>query len=156
VDRSDGAAVSLFIAVLDQLWPYFVLAATAFLAATLVPLSSEVALVAVLKSGLGAPAGFLLAASIGNVGGCLFNWWLGLNLRRFEGRRWFPLKPGEIDRAAERFRRWGTLGLLFSWVPIVGDPLTLVAGVLRVPLTIFLPLVALGRVGRYLVVAALA
>lgn len=147
--------MSLLSIVLDQLWPYLALAATAFLAATLLPLGSEVALVAALKSGLGSAVGFLAAASIGNVGGCVFNWWLGRNLRRFERQRWFPLKAGAIDKATERFRRWGLLALVFSWVPVIGDPLTLVAGLLRVPFAVFVPLVAIGRVGRYLAVVAL-
>lgn len=148
--------MSPLISVLDEVWPYLALGATAFLAATLLPLGSEVALLAALKSGLASPIGLLTAASIGNVGGCAFNWWLGKNLRRFEGRRWFRLDPGDLDQASDRFRRYGTAALLFSWVPFVGDPLTVVAGLLGVPFRVFLPLVAIGRIGRYIAVMALS
>lgn len=144
------------MAILDWLWPYAAMLGTAFLAATLLPLGSEVALLAALKSGLGSTTGFLVAASIGNVAGCVFNWWLGLNLRRFEDRSWFPVTHDDIAAASSRFNRYGKWALLFSWVPFVGDPLTLVAGILGVPLRVFVPLVAIGRVGRYLVVAGLA
>lgn len=139
--------------LVDWLWPYAAMLGTAFLAATLLPLGSEVALVAALKSGLGSTTGFLVAASIGNVAGCVFNWWLGINLRRFEGRSWFPVSHDDMAAATSRFNRYGKWALLMSWVPFIGDPLTLVAGVLGVPMRIFLPLVAIGRVGRYLVVA---
>lgn len=142
--------------VLDWLWPYLLLAGAAFLAATLLPFSSEVALVAQMKSGLGSTAGLVTAASIGNVAGSTFNWWLGGALRRFEGRRWFPFKPADIARATERFNRYGTWVLLLAWVPVIGDPLTLVAGVLRVPLGVFLLFVTLGKVARYAAVAVLA
>ena len=141
------------IALVDWLWPYAAMLGTAFLAATLVPLGSEVALVAAIKSGLGSTTGFLIAASIGNVAGCVFNWWLGRNLRRFEGRSWFPVSHDDMMAATSRFNRYGKWALLMSWLPFIGDPLTLVAGVLGVPLRVFLPLVAIGRVARYLVVA---
>lgn len=141
--------------LLDWLWPYVAMLGTAFLAATLLPLGSEVALLAAIKSGFGSTTGFLIAASIGNVAGCVFNWWLGLNLCRFQGRRWFPVSHDDIAAASSRFNRYGKWALIMSWLPFIGDPLTLVAGVLGVPMRVFLPLVATGRVGRYLVVTAL-
>lgn len=137
----------------DALGPLLVMLASAFGAATLLPFSSELVLAAQIKAGL-APAWTLLTvATIGNVAGSAFNWWLGLNARRFEGRRWFPFSPATIQAAGERFRRWGFWSLLFAWVPVVGDPLTFVAGVLRVPFVLFLPLVALGKGVRYAVLA---
>lgn len=141
--------------IVEVFWPYAAMLGTAFLAATLLPLGSEVALLGALKSGLGSTAGFLVAASIGNVAGCVFNWWLGQNLRRFEGRRWFPVSHDDIAAASSRFNRYGTWALLMSWLPFIGDPLTLVAGVLGTPMRVFLPLVTIGRVGRYLAVAAI-
>ncbi len=157
VGHADGSrGIARLMAILDWLWPYAAMMGTAFLAATLVPLGSEVALIAAIKSGLGSPFGFLVAASIGNIAGCVFNWWLGLNLRRFEDRSWFPVTRDNIAAASSRFNRYGKWALLFSWVPFIGDPLTLVAGILGVPLRVFLPLVAIGRIGRYVVVTALA
>ena len=96
----------------------------------------------------------LVAATIGNVAGSAFNWWLGLNARRFEDRRWFPFSPATIAAASNRFRRFGLWSLLLAWVPIIGDPLTFIAGVLQVPFRYFLPLVAIGKAARYAIVVA--
>jgi membrane protein YqaA with SNARE-associated domain len=140
-------------ALFDQLWPYALMCAIAFSAGTLLPFSSEVALVAQMKTGLGSPVGLLLAATIGNVAGSCFNWLIGRYARHFEGRRWFPFSAATIDTASARFNALGVWTLLLAWVPIIGDPLTFVAGVMRVPFWIFLPLVTIGKAGRY---AALA
>ena len=143
-------------ALLDAVWPYATMFVSAFASATVLPFASEVVLLAQLKAGLGSTAGLLAVATAGNVGGSTVNWWMGGLLRRFEGRRWFPFKPGVIASATERFQRHGAWVLLLSWVPVIGDPLTLVAGVLRVPLMTFLILVTIGRAARYGVVAWLA
>lgn len=140
-------------ALLDQIWPYALIAVVSFGAATLLPFSSEVVLVAQMKAGLGSTGGLLLAATIGNVAGSCFNWWLGLYARHFEGRRWFPFSKADIDTASARFNSVGVWTLLLAWVPVIGDPLTFVAGVLRVPFVVFLPLVTIGKAARY---AALA
>jgi membrane protein YqaA with SNARE-associated domain len=133
----------------DALWPLLVMLASAFGAATLLVLPSEAVLIAQIKAGLAPTSALLAAATIGNVAGSAFNWWLGLNARRFEGRRWFPFSPPTIAAASDRFRRFGLWSLLFAWVPIIGDPLTFIAGVLRVPFKYFLPLVAIGKGARY-------
>lgn len=124
----------------------------AFLAATLLPAQSEAVLVALLLGGR--PPWLLVAvASVGNVLGSTVNWWLGRELLRFQDRRWFPLTPAALARAQHGYRRWGRWSLLLSWLPVVGDPLTLAAGVMREPLRVFLPLVALAKTGRYVVLA---
>jgi membrane protein YqaA with SNARE-associated domain len=138
--------------VAGGLWAHASLFLTAFAAATFLPFSSEAALVLAIKAGAGSTAGLLTVATAGNVAGSLFNWWLGLNIRRYEGRRWFPFTPETIETASHRFRRFGIWALLLSWLPVIGDPLTFIAGVLRVPLKVFLPLVAAGKLGRYLAV----
>lgn len=149
--QQGGEAVTLtweaFTALLAML-------VSAFGAATLVPFSSEVVLVAQIKAGLAPVWALFVAATVGNVAGSAFNWWLGLNARRFEGRRWFPFAPETIDAASTRFRRWGLWSLLLAWVPVIGDPLTFIAGVLRVPFRLFLPLVTLGKGARYAILAA--
>jgi len=137
----------------DALWPLLVMIASAFGAATLLVLPSEAVLVAQIKAGLAPAWALFIAATIGNVAGSAFNWWLGRHARRFEGRRWFPFSPASIEAASTRFRRWGLWSLLFAWLPVVGDPLTFIAGVLRVPIHWFLPLVALGKGGRYAILA---
>jgi membrane protein YqaA with SNARE-associated domain len=136
------------------IWPLLVMLVSAFGAATLIFLPSEAVLIAQIKAGLAPTWALLVAASVGNVAGSAFNWWLGLNARRFEDRRWFPFSPPTIAAASERFRRFGLWSLLLAWVPIIGDPLTFIAGVLRVPFRHFLPLVAIGKVARYAIVAA--
>ncbi len=122
----------------------------AFLAATLLPAQSEAVLVALLLAGH-PPWWLLLVASTGNVLGSLFNWWLGRGIVHYRDRGWFPVKPGALARAQRWYRRYGRWSLLLSWVPVVGDPLTLAAGVMREPLRVFLPLVAVAKTGRYLV-----
>jgi membrane protein YqaA with SNARE-associated domain len=137
----------------DALWPLLVMLASAFGAATLLVLPSEAVLIAQIKTGLAPTWALLAAATIGNVAGSAFNWWLGLNARRFEDRRWFPFAPATIAAASNRFQRWGLWSLLLAWVPIIGDPLTFISGVLRVPFRYFLPLVAIGKGTRYAILA---
>jgi membrane protein YqaA with SNARE-associated domain len=139
--------------MLDAIWPYLTMAGAAFLAATLLPFASEAVLAASIVGGLAPKWPLVVAATIGNTAGAVVNWWIGRELLRFQDRRWFPFKPETIAAASDRFRRWGTSSLLLSWVPIIGDPLTLVAGILRTPFAIFLPLVAIGKAARYVVVA---
>lgn len=133
---------------------YIGLFLTAFVAATILPAQSEAALVAAVLAGRQEVWLLVLVASLGNVGGSVVNWWLGRLVLRFGDRRWFPAGPAEIERASVWYRRWGKWSLLFSWVPIIGDPLTVVAGVLREPLPVFVLLVTIAKVGRYLVLVA--
>lgn len=120
-----------------------------FLAASLVPLSSEAALSAA-HAMAAAPVGLLfVAALLGNMAGALLNWFLGLWCLRFQHKRWFPVTTAQLQKAEARFRRWGGWILLFSWIPVVGDPLTFAAGALRYPLARFLIVVAVGKAARY-------
>lgn len=135
---------------------YLGLFASAFLAATILPLSSEVVLLALLAAGEHSPSGLWLAATAGNVGGSAVNWALGAWALHFQDRRWFPVGKETMERAHDRFLRYGWPSLLFAWVPVVGDPLTFVAGILRVPFAWFLLLVAIGKGGRYAAVIFLA
>lgn len=129
------------------------LAATTFVAATILPFSSELALAAAVKAGT-APLGLLLAfATLGNVGGSCFNYWLGMHARRFEDRRWFPFDKQGLERASSRFNRYGAASLLLAWVPVIGDPLTFVAGALRTRFPLFLALVTAGKLARYVLLA---
>jgi len=67
-------------------------------------------------------------------------------------KKWFPFQEAQIERSSKWFIKFGKWSLLFAWVPIVGDPLTLVSGLLRVRFLDFIILVAIGKVSRYLVV----
>ncbi len=126
----------------------------AFIAATILPAQSEAALVALIASGLYDPVLLVTVASIGNVLGSVVNFWLGRGILRFGDRPWFPVGKAGLDRAAAYFHRWGRWSLLFSWLPFIGDPLTVAAGVLREPFWRFLALVTIAKAGRYIVLAA--
>lgn len=128
---------------------------SAFLAATLLPGSSE-ALLSGLLIAERAEAGPLIAvATIGNVAGSLVNWVCGRYLVRFRDRKWFPVSSRRYDQAVGWFEKYGLWSLLFAWAPVVGDPLTVIAGALRVRLLPFIVLVSLGKLARYLFVAAI-
>lgn len=140
---------------MGDLWIYAGLFLVALAAASILPLQSEAALVGLLLADQQPAAALLAVASVGNTLGAVINWGLGRSLERFRERRWFPASPASLERAQHWYRRYGRWSLALSWVPIVGDPLTVVAGVLREPLPSFLLLVALAKTGRYLVLAAL-
>jgi membrane protein YqaA with SNARE-associated domain len=127
--------------------------ALAFAAATILPAQSEAALAGLLATGSFSPAMLVLVASIGNVLGSAVNWGLGRGIERFRDKPWFPLRPATLNRATNWYRRYGRWSLLLSWMPIIGDPLTVVAGVLREPLWSFVAIVAVAKISRYLVVA---
>ncbi len=128
---------------------------TAFIAATILPLQSEAALVALLLTGDRPWWALVAAASAGNVLGSLTNWMLGRGVERYRDRKWFPADGKALDRAQRWYRRYGKWSLLLSWAPVVGDPLTVIAGVLREPLGSFLLLVGIAKVARYLILTAL-
>ncbi|SFC11916.1 membrane protein YqaA, SNARE-associated domain [Marinospirillum celere] len=126
-----------------------------FLSATLLPGGSEALVIA--QSCLGLALFPLWAvATVSNTLGSWVNWILGRYLLRFEHRRWFPVKPEQRMKAERWFARWGVWSLVFAWLPVVGDPLTLVAGVLRVHWLPFLLLVGLGKALRYAVILGVA
>lgn len=130
--------------------------AAAFLAATLLPAQSEALLYLLARQG-DIPATLLLAAaSAGNILGSVVNWLLGRGLHRVRHKRWFPASAAQLARAEAWYHRWGWWTLLASWVPIIGDPLTLIAGALREPLWRFVLVVGIAKTARYGVVLALA
>jgi membrane protein YqaA with SNARE-associated domain len=129
---------------------YAGLFAAAFVAATILPAQSELLLGAMLVSGRFEIALLLAVATAGNVLGSIVNWLLGRYFAHHREKRWFPASPSTLARAEAWFARFGPAILLLSWVPVVGDPLTLVAGVLRMRFTTFLLVVTLAKGGRYL------
>ena len=96
----------------------------------------------------------IVVASIGNILGSTVNWVVGRGIERLRDRPWFPVRPAALDRATDWYHRCGRWSLLLSWAPIIGDPLTVVAGVLREPLWSFVAIVAVAKVTRYLAIAA--
>jgi membrane protein YqaA with SNARE-associated domain len=131
-----------------MLLSYLLLFASAFLAATILPFYSEVVLFTLIRQG--EPVTLLIAiAAIGNTLGSLVNWYLGIYILKFRDRSWFYFKPAQINSMQHWFRRYGIWSLLFSWLPLGGDVLTLIAGVMRVQLWKFLLLVGIGKTLRY-------
>ena len=126
-----------------------------FLAATLFPLSSEITLASLLSVSEHNPYTLIGAASLGNILGSVFNWLLGFYLFKYIKKKWFPFKENQINDAAERLNKFGVWSLLFAWVPIIGDPLTFIAGILKINFLLFLVLVSFGKISRYLFVYAL-
>jgi len=131
---------------------YLGLFLSALLAATLVPFSSEVLLGGMAAAGNFSATGLLVADSAGNILGAVVNWALGRYCLHWQDRKWFPVSPKQLDRAGRWFSRYGFWSLLLAWVPIIGDPLTFAAGVLRIRLFPFLILVTISKTGRYLMV----
>lgn len=124
---------------------------SALIAATLFPAQSELVLSGLLLSGEQPVWALLTAATAGNVAGSAVNWYLGCYCQRFRDRRWFPVKGQALLRAERWYRKYGRWSLLLSWMPIIGDPLTLVAGILREPFASFILIVTAAKLGRYLV-----
>ena len=127
----------------------FALFLSALTSATILPGTSEAALAALIASGDHAVWVLVAVATVGNVIGSLINWWLGLYAEHFKHRRWFPVSPEALDRASHWFGKYGLWSLLLAWLPIIGDPLTLFAGVMRVRFLPFIILVTIGKVARY-------
>ncbi len=131
-----------------MLLSYVVLFASAFLAATILPFYSEFTLFALASQGE-PPWLVVMVATAGNTLGSVVNWVLGLYLLHFRDRRWFYFSDAQIDRAQYWFNHYGLWTLLFAWLPLGGDALTLIAGIMRVRLWHFLVLVAIGKGLRY-------
>ncbi|AXQ27819.1 DedA family protein [Solimonas sp. K1W22B-7] len=123
---------------------------SALIAATILPAQSEAVLVGLLLGGY-PPAALLAVATVGNVLGSLINWLLGRGIARAAA----PERGPVLERAQRWYQRYGKWSLLLSWLPVIGDPLTVVAGMLREPLPIFLLLVTVAKLGRYLVLTAI-
>jgi len=131
---------------------YLSLFAISFLAATILPLSSELMLAGLIATSNYDSLLLLIVASFGNVLGSVFNWTLGFYSRNLITKKWFPFKDKQIERSSKWFNKFGNWSLLFAWVPIIGDPLTLAAGLLKVKFIEFLILVSVGKVSRYFLI----
>lgn len=132
---------------------YLSLFAASFVAATILPAQSELVLSGLILAHRAPVWALVAVASLGNVGGSIANYWLGRGLARFEQAKWFPVKRADLDKAEAFYRKWGRWSLLLSFAPIIGDPLTVVAGALREKFWVFVALVTLSKVGRYIALA---
>jgi len=128
---------------------------SAFAASTILPLSSEVVLATLARSGSSEPGLLLAVATVGNTLGATANWALGRYAVSFRAR-FISLDEARYQRASRWFNRWGAWCLLFSWLPVIGDPLTLIAGLLRTAFLPFVLLVLIGKAARYAAILVLA
>ncbi len=140
---------------MTDLAAYAGLFAISLIAATVFPAQSEAGLVALILTGKYSTLLLVAAASAGNILGSVVNWLLGVGVERFRDKPWFPAGGKALDRAQRWYRRYGKWSLLASWVPVIGDPITFVAGVMKEPLPIFLVLVTIAKTARYAVLAAI-
>ena len=131
---------------------YLSLFTISFLAATILPFSSELTLAGLIATSSYNNLLLLIVASLGNVLGSVVNWILGFYSRNLSTKRWFPFKDEQIEKSSKWFNKFGRWSLLFAWVPIIGDSLTLAAGLLRIRFIEFLVLVTIGKVSRYIIV----
>ena len=131
---------------------YFLLFLSAFGAATLLPLQSEAVLVGLLVQTQYSAYLLLAVATIGNVLGSCVNWYLGLKIEQFKDKKWFPVSEKNMLKAEKIYQKYGFWSLLLSWVPIIGDPITLTAGLLKENFVRFLLVVSVAKVSRYLCV----
>lgn len=128
---------------------------SAFFAATIFPAQSELFLFALKSNSELSTYILVTVATIGNVMGAIVNWLLGYYLIKFKDKKWFPVTEKKLTKSRNLYTRYGLWTLLFSWLPIIGDPLTVVAGIFRLNIYKFITLVTIGKLSRYLVVAYL-
>ena len=129
---------------------YLKLFIISLLAATILPLSSEIVLTTMLLTNLFEKNILLIIASSGNILGSIFNWYLGKKITIFQDRKWFPVSQEQLNKSQKYFQKYGLWSLLLAWVPVIGDPLTLLAGVLKVRFSIFFILVSISKISRYI------
>ena len=129
---------------------YFQLLIISFLAATILPLSSELVLSTMLLTDSFDKYLLLVVASFGNIFGSSVNWYLGKKILIFKDKKWFPVNEKRIVKSEMYFKKYGIWSLLLAWVPIIGDPLTVIAGILRVNFFTFLLLVSISKTSRYI------
>ena len=128
---------------------YAALFISALIAATLVPMQSEAVLVGLLLVGEKPVTWLVVVATAGNVIGAIINWYLGKLLLRCQSYSWFPISENRLNRARTWYSQYGRWSLLGSWLPIVGDPITVVAGTLSERFVPFLVLVTISKGLRY-------
>lgn len=130
---------------------YLTLFISAFISATLFPFGSEALLIYDITQGYNIYL-LLLFATFGNVLGSLFNYYLGLKGEKYLEQKKI-LKKEKIDKYSKFFNKYGGFSLLLAWAPIIGDPITFIAGVLKYDFKKFLFLVTLSKFARYLFLA---
>lgn len=129
-----------------DLWLLF---GSAFTAATVLPAQSEIVLLALESANKHNVLLLIVVASVGNILGACINWYLGGYLMHLRHKKWFPLRGSVAKKAIRFYRKWGIWSLLLAWAPFIGDPLTVLAGFLRANFFVFLILVSISKISRY-------
>jgi membrane protein YqaA with SNARE-associated domain len=135
---------------------YIILFTSSFASSTILPGHSEITLTALITQKKYEIFYLVFFASLGNISGSVLNWYLGLYFLKFKNKKWFPFKENHINKVSKSFLKYGKWSLLLSWVPFIGDVLTLVAGMFRVPLHQFIIIVSVAKIGRYIFVSLIA
>ncbi len=128
-------------------WPLFF---SALISSTLLPGGSEILLLYRLNEGADAYI-LVIIATVGNVLGSLITYSMGRLGNEMVHKKWLRISETQIERGERWFGKYGRPSLLLAWLPVVGDPLCLVAGLLRCELISFLILVSVGKLARYTV-----
>ena len=121
---------------------------SAFLSATLLPGTSEAALLWLVSEGEDVLI-LVVIATAGNVLGALVNFWIGKSGSQWLLKKVLRMSDAAVEKAGNFYQRYGVFSLLFSWLPIIGDPLTVAAGLFHLPASQFIPLVTIGKLARY-------
>jgi len=129
--------------------------ASSFIAATIFPAGSEVVLATLNIAGDHDKFLLLTIATAGNVLGALVNWFIGYYLIKFKDKKWFPLKKKQLKKYSGIYQKWGVWSLLLAWLPFIGDPLTVMAGIFKTNIWLFLLLVTIGKASRYLFIISI-
>ena len=135
---------------------YIGLFLSSFLSATILPGQSEIALTSLIILNNHSLSFLVFIASLGNVLGSLLNWFIGCKLERFKKKNWFPVTELQLKKASNWYHKYGKWSLLLSWVPFVGDPITIIAGIFRISIMHFILIVSFAKTMRYVFIAFIA
>lgn len=128
---------------------------SAFLAATILPGGSEIILAKLVLFSDYSNSLLLSIATIGNVFGSLINYILGLYLAKLQGKKFIPITKQQIKKYSKIYQKYGIYSLLFAFLPIIGDPLTIIAGIFRANIWLFLLFVTIGKFIRYVLIISI-
>ena len=135
---------------MENILDLVILFISSLVAATIFPAQSELVLASLHIANNHNTLLLVTIATIGNVLGAVVNWYIGYYFLKFQNKKWFPVKNKQIDKYSPYYQKWGIWSLLLAWMPIIGDPLTVIAGVFKTNIWLFLILVTIGKLSRYL------
>ena len=141
---------------MNKIEVFITLFISSFISSTILPGHSEITLTTFIFLNKYNVINLICIASLGNILGSILNWYLGFHFVKFKEKKWFPINKRQLEKASLWFLNYGKWSLFLSWVPFVGDPLTIVAGVLRVPIITFLIIVSISKILRYVIVSLIA